>query len=276
MRNDLFLTRRSFLGGVTASTALGAVDGVSAFAASKKSSSYLELLRSPDSVTAYAGLENPVNLARSGSQWQASGVEVEAAPDAAKMTIRVSAPGMALTHIHVRWKTAVPAELRFLGDHWERSYGDLTWRAMIPERVMPWYFASYDGSTLHAYGVEVGAGAMCFWQTDPEGVSLWLDLSSGGSGVELGSRHLHAATVVARKGQQGEDAIAALRQFCGVMCRKPRPSPGVIYGTNDWYYAYGNSSREQILEDAEMAAALRPRGGPRPFTVIDDGWTHKD
>jgi len=147
---------------------------------------------------------------------------------------------------------------------------------MMPERVMPWYFAAYDGALLHGYGVETGAGAMCFWQVDAEGVSLWLDVSNGGSGVELGERQLHAATIVTRRGEAGEDAIAALHQFCGVMCRKPRPSQGVVYGTNDWYYAYGKSSRELILEDADMAAALRPAGGPKPFTVIDDGWTHKD
>ena len=187
----------------------------------------------------------------------------------------MSAPHVALTHIHVRWNLAVDAGLHFLGDHWERSYGDLAWRTMTPERVMPWYFAGYDGTALHGYGVETGAASMCFWQVDPEGVSLWLDVSNGGSGVELGERQLHAATVVARRGEAGEDPLAAVRKFCEVMCAKPRPVPNVIYGTNDWYYAYGNSSREQILEDAELAALLCPRGGPRPYPVIDDRWTNK-
>ena len=245
-----------------------------AFAA-PKTSTYFELFRQPDSVTAYAGLESLMALAHSGGRWQASGAEIEATPEAAKVAIRVSAPHVALTHIHVRWNLAVDAGLHFLGDHWERSYGDLAWHTMTPERVMPWYFGAYDGSALHGYGVETGAAAMCFWQVDPEGVSLWLDLSNGGSAVELGERQLHAGTVVARRGEAGEDPLAAVRKFCEVMCAKPRPVPNVIYGTNDWYYAYGNSSREQILEDAELAAALCPRGGPRPYTVIDDGWTNK-
>ena len=236
---------------------------------------YLDLLRPPDHVAAYAGLENRIPLTRSGFRWQARGVEVEALPEEARVPIRLSAPSVSLTHVHVRWDIAVDARLRFLGDHWERSYGDLAWRTMTPERVMPWYFAAYDGAALHAYGVETGAGAMCFWQVDADGVSLWLDVSNGGSGVELGKRQLLAATVVTRKGESGEDALKALRAFCRVMCAAPRPSPGVIYGTNDWYYAYGNSSRELILEDAEMASSLRPRGGPQPFTVIDDGWTNK-
>jgi alpha-galactosidase len=274
MHDDL-LTRRSFLGGAAAS-GLFSVTGRAPALAAVKPSTYFELVRLPDRVTAFAGLEHRVELARSGSRWTASGVEVETTVEAARMPVRLSAPGAALTHVHLRWNLHVNADLRFLGDHWERSYGDLAWRAMTPERVMPWYFATYDGVSLHAYGVETGAGAMCFWQGDPQGISLWLDVSNGGSGVELGERQLPAATVISRRGQQGEDALAALRAFCTLMCAKPRPSPGVIYGTNDWYYAYGNSSREIILEDAEMAARLCPHGGPKPFTVIDDGWTNKE
>ena len=272
------LTRRSFVGKAVAATvggaAMGSLSQMASAAQASPASTYIDLFRYPDSVTAYAGLENAMKLARTGTRWQASGVEVEASPEAAKVAIRVSAPGAALTQIHVRWSVSVAPGLRGLGDHWERSYGDLAWRGMVPERVMPWYFATYDGSTLHGYGVETGAGALCFWQVDPEGVSLWLDVTNGGAGVELGQRQLHAATVVARKGEAGEPPMAALGNFCRVMCAKPRPAPGVIYGTNDWYYAYGNSSQEQILEDAELAASLRPKGGPHPFTVIDEGWAN--
>lgn len=230
----------------------------------------MELFRPPDNVTAFAGLENRIVLMRSGARWQASGIDVEAALQAARVSISISAPGDALTHLRLRWNHAVDPSLRFLGDHWERSYGDLAWRAMTPERAMPWYFAAYDGSTVHGYGVETGAAAMCFWQVDPEGVSLWFDVSNGGAGVELGERRLHAATVVARRGEAGEEPLLALKKFCEMMCAKPRPVPEVIYGTNDWYYAYGKSSRDQILEDAALAAELCPSNGPRPFTVIDD------
>ena len=118
--------------------------------------------------------------------------------------------------------------------------------------------------------------AFCFWQLDPEGVSLWLDVSNGGSGVMLGERTLAAATVVARQGQAGEESIEAVRQFCRRMCAKPRPSPGPVYGSNDWYYAYGNSSQEAILRDADLMASLRPATGPKPFTVIDEGWANRE
>ena len=69
---------------------------------------------------------------------------------------------------------------------------------------MPWYFATYDGSACNSYGVKTAAGALCFWQLDQEGISLWLNLCNGGEGVQLGNRQLHAATVVSRKGRAGE------------------------------------------------------------------------
>src|SRR5215470_6799956 len=162
MPQDL-LTRRSFLGKATASSLLGAVKGSSAFAQTK-TSTYFELFRSPDRVAVYAVLDRRIDLAKSGSRWHAPGVEVETSSGAANLQIHVSTANTALTHVHVRWNVAVDSRLRFLGDHWERSYGDLSWRAMTPERVLPWYFATYDGAALHAYGVEAGAGAMCFWQ----------------------------------------------------------------------------------------------------------------
>ena len=282
MRDTALLTRRSFVGKAMAATVGGSAAGAlgqTASAMAQQSSTYIDLFRNPDFVTAYAGLENAMALTRTVTRWQASGVEVEVSPEAAKVVIRLSAPGIALTQIHVRWTVsmarAIASRLRFLGDQWERSYGDLAWRGMVPERVMPWYFATYDGAALHGYGVETGAGALCFRQIDPEGVSLWLDVANGGSGVVLGQRQLYAATVVARKGEAGEEPMAALGKFCRVMCAEPRPASGVIYGTNDWYYAYGNSSQEQILEDAQLAAELRPPGGPRPFTVMDEGWANK-
>ena len=36
--------------------------------------------------------------------------------------------------------------MKILGDHWERGYGDLAWRGIEPERIMPWYMLVSDGS----------------------------------------------------------------------------------------------------------------------------------
>jgi alpha-galactosidase len=238
-------------------------------------SSYLNLLRAPDRITAYCGLEDLFPLSRNGEHWTGRSVEVTTAPANDELAIRVSAPKDALTHLHLRWTTPVARSLLCLGDAWERSYGDLAWRSLVPERPMPWYFASWDGAATHAYGVKTGARAFCFWQLDREGVSLWLDVSNGGSGVLLDERTLDGATVVARRGQHGEEPVEAVRQLCRRMCTKPRPPPGPVYGSNDWYYAYGNSSEEAILRDADLMASIRPKTGPKPFTVIDEGWANR-
>ena len=278
------VTRRAFLGRATAAGA-GAVALSPKASAQRRhfieragGSTYVDLLRVPDRVTAYCGLGDTFSLSRQAARWTGPSVEVETVAAGGEVVIRLTAPKEALTHVQLRWTLAVAPSLLFLGDAWERTYGDAAWRSMVPERPMPWYFATWDGAALHGYGVKTGARAMCFWQADAEGVSLWLDVSNGGSGVLLGQRVLAAAAVVTYQGQSGDgtpsQTIAAAREFCKRMCQKPRPSPGAIYGSNDWYYAYGNSSQEAILRDADLVASLRPASGPKPFTVIDEGWAH--
>jgi alpha-galactosidase len=274
------LTRRAFLERATIASAGVVAVPLNAGAenhtgASGKPTNYVELLRAPDRIAAYCGLEDSFLLSQAGERWTGRSVAVTTATASEDLAIGLSAPKDAVTHLHVRWSASVSNTLLCLGDAWERSYGDLAWRSLVPERPMPWYFASWDGTATHCYGVKTGARALCFWQLDPEGVSLWLDVCNGGSGVMLGERELAAATVVARQGHPGEESIEAVRQLCRRMCAKPRPSPGAVYGSNDWYYAYGNSSQEAILRDADLVASLRPTNGPKPFTVIDEGWENK-
>ena len=279
-RADLPVTRRSFLGKATAATVLaGLSNGVVAGAETKAPSravgrqdTFLDLLRVPDAVTAYSRLEEPLQLQRSGSEWHGHGVSVESKAGREELAIAVAAPATELKFLHLRWRMPVAKNLIALGDHWERSYGDLVWRNVIPERVMPWYFATDDGSVCHAYGVKTGAGALCFWQLDPEGVSLWLNTANGGSGVQLGQRILAAATIVTRRGSTGEETTSALHKFCRQMCSQPLLPAEPVYGTNDWYYAYGKNTAQQILKDTEFIAGLSESNAVRPFSVIDMGW----
>lgn len=233
---------------------------------------FLDLLRFPDRVTAYSELTDPVSLTRTRSEWHGDGIAIESSVTAHEVAIQVRSSGMLVRYIHLRWNLSMTTGLQVLGDHWERSYGDLGWRNIIPERVMPWYFATHDGHACHAYGVKTGAGSFCFWQVDPGGVSLWLDLSNGGSGVQLGQRILAAAAIVARKGIAGEEPTSALHQFCRQMCSQPTPALQPIYGTNDWYYAYGTNTAKQILNDTDFIAGLSTANTVRPFSVIDMGW----
>ncbi len=144
-------------------------------------STFLDLLRLPDRVTAYASLDEPLSLERprSGYHWVGRGTDVETALGKGAMAITIASPGIELRYIHLRWNMKVATDLLVLGDAWERSYGELGWRNLVPERVMPWYFATSDGRATHGYGVRTGPATLCFWQLDAEGVSLWLNTSNG-------------------------------------------------------------------------------------------------
>jgi alpha-galactosidase len=188
------------------------------------------------------------------------------------LAIGLSAPKTAVRRVHLRWRVPLAEGVRLLGDHWERGYGDLEWRGIVPERRMPWYFLATRGDETNGVGVETGAGAVCWWQADTDGVSLTLDVSNGAKGVLLGDRALHAATVHVWTARPGESAMEAARGLCRKLSPAPRLPASPVYGSNDWYWAYGRNSAETVLRDAESVASLAPAGENRPWVVIDDGW----
>ncbi len=252
-------------------------------------SSFVDILHAPEMVRTIDGEGRAQSLVRSGAVWAGDGdVTVRCVVAEHSMGLELTSPTVAMARVHLRWRARVPARTRVLGDAWERSYGELGWQEVRPERAMPWYFLATDGRATHGYGVRVGAASFAFWQCDTEGISLWLDVRNGGSGVELGRRTLPMATVVSREGHRGagheeESAFAAARSFCQVMAagvvlqqRRGRNGLRAVYGSNDWYYAYGKNSAEGIVRDAELMRELAPAGGPRPYTVIDDGWQHPE
>ena len=233
---------------------------------------YVEILRRPDSVRAFLESES-VALSRDGQRWTSPGISVRIEPRGASLPVRIEAPATPLSRIHLRWKARVPEVWRILNDQWERSYGDLEWRCVIGERVLPWCFLAFDGQSTHGYGVATGGASFAFWQADPSGVSLWIDVRNGGGPVRLGNRVLDAATVVTRRGSNGETAFESARRFYRTLCANPRLPAAPVYGGNNWYYAYGrNCSAADIRRDSSLMAELAPAGN-RPFMVIDDGWS---
>ncbi|MBS1706439.1 MAG: hypothetical protein JST40_11220 [Armatimonadetes bacterium] len=187
-------------------------------------------------------------------------------------TLLYLSSGGNVSRLQFRWKGDLSVATRFLGDHWERSYGDLGWRSLEPNRVMPWYFLAEDEAGTHAYGVKTGCKSLCFWACDDEGISLWSDVRNGGNPVQLGSRQLLVAEVLCRRGEEGESSFATQRAFCKMMCPKPRLADHTPYGTNDWDYAYGDSSAELILGVSKLISELSPNQSNRPYSVIDEGW----
>lgn len=269
------ITRRSMIAGL-AVTGIASSSAAVALPRSRRGTtasrgSYTEILRPPNFARGFLGLSHPIAFPHAGEEWNAEGIRLRFSLHRECMQVWVMAPRVSLTHVQLRWNAKISENILVQGDAWERSYGDLHWASLVPQRVMPWYFLLSSGDALDGYGVKTGAGALCFWQIDPDGISLFLNVCNGSRGVELGDRELLAATIVAQRGEAGEDRMLAARDFCRKMCDDPRPAQ-IIYGSNDWYYAYGQNSAEQDLRDAALMSKLAPAHGPRPFTVIDDGW----
>lgn len=233
--------------------------------------SFFDILRAPDSVTVQSEEGWLALNSGSGGIWQAQGIELTGVLNQAQQQVRLSTR-VAVKRVQLRWLLPVALQLRYLGDHWERGYGDMEWRGMVPERPLPWYFATFDGQRTHCYGVKTGASAICFWQVDPNGVSLWLDTRCGNLGVLPGQRELLLAEIVSREGQEGENPFQAIQAFCRLMCANPVLPEHPVYGGNNWYYAYGRSSHQDILDDSKLIASLATSRANPPYMVIDDGW----
>ncbi len=231
----------------------------------------LDILRPPDSV-ALQSEDSLRDMRASGTdRWTLEGAEVTTTPQRGGLAVDLTSH-VPVRRVRLRWRGTLPATLRVLGDAWERGYGDLEWRGIVPDRLMPWYLATHDGRATHAYGVQTSPAAFCAWQLDEGGLTLWADVRSGGVGVQLSGRSLAVCRVLSRAGHAGESAYAALHAFCRQMCPDPLAPTEPVYGSNDWYWAYGNNSAASVRIDAARIVELSPTGGNRPFAVIDDGW----
>ncbi len=210
-----------------------------------------------------------------GERFSTAGVEIAVRPGTEGLGIEVEcAGGVELSWIVLRWQRDLPGTTLVLGDAWERSYGDLQWRSLQPDRLLPWYWLGHDpaAGTTTGMGVRVRPHAFCSWTVDEAGSSLWLDLRNGGGPASLGDRVVPAATVVAV--DAGGSAYDAHRELTAAMCADPRPVREPIVGCNNWYYAYGRDfGPPQILRDAETIVGYASGHAVRPFCVVDAGWT---
>jgi alpha-galactosidase len=219
---------------------------------------------------------------RSGTRFSSKRAAIDVAPSEADAAagvvaaaVGVTCPDAPVSRILLRWDATFPERSLFLGDHWERGYGDLQWRHLQPERVMPWYFACHDVATARTFmaGVRVQPAAMCFWTVDAAGVSLWLDLRNGGAACVPGDRRIAAATIVSMSARD-QTPMAALTRFCRRMCPTPRLPAAPVCGNNNWYYAYGRDfDADAMRRDAAFLADVSAGHPNRPFCVVDAGWT---
>lgn len=228
-----------------------------------------------------------MSLDGSREHWTLNDLAVDLQHTATGFRILLHAPSSPLEKLRLSWNWSFPAAAGYLGDAWERSYGDLSWirpassmaAAAVDhplDRRAPWYMLVYDGRQTHAFGVKTGARSFCCWQATPNRLALVLDTHSGGVGVRLGDRTLEAAEIVTTQSTPGESPFQTDHRFCKLMCDHPRLPQRPVYGINDWYFAYGNNSRDLILKSTGMMSELVTDTDNRPFSVIDDGWENID
>jgi len=94
-------------------------------------------------------------------------------------------------------------------------------------------------------------------------------------GVLLGNRPLHAADIITTENLPIENPFHTDIRFCKMMCTTPKLPAEPVYGINDWYFAYGNNSRDLILQTTRLMADQVTNWDNPPFSVIDMGWSVK-
>ena len=199
-------------------------------------------------------------------------INVNLNQDNEHLAIFLTAQTSKVKWIKLRWNNlSWDKNVRFLGDAWERGYGDMEWKGMNPNRFMPWYFCAKSEAKSICYGVKVRPSAMCFWQVDSLGITLFLDVRCGGSGVNLKGRVIKLADVIACE-MRDCTSFEAMQEFCGQMCENPILPKYPVYGSNNWYYAYGKSSESEILADCDYILNLTKDIENKPYMVIDDCW----
>ncbi len=191
--------------------------------------------------------------------------------DGDSLSVYVSVVNDRPRFVILKWAFETGDDLYILGDAWERSYGDLCFRRLSSgSRPLPWYFAATDKSETFCFGVKTQPASFVCFSYDKSGVTAKIDLRNGGAGVKLCGRKLRACTFLFE--HYNLPPYESLRRYCAKLCDNPLLPREKIYGGNNWYYAYGESSYEEILSDAKLQAELAGETENRPFMVVDDGW----
>ena len=200
-----------------------------------------------------------------------------------EIKVYVKAETTPLTYLRLRFNFTETEKrkenIKIMGDAFERGYGELEWFGIKPERMFPWYILvsngtdsdlNYKGRFTEGFGIKTLPNSFAAWQYDAAGITLWIDIRNGGKGVHLNGRELLACEVVF-----GEfydmSAFFAGKEFCKMMCASPVLPKHKVYGSNNWYYAYGKSSHEEILSDTKLVAEACSGLENIPYMVIDDG-----
>lgn len=210
-----------------------------------------------------------------GPRGSGGGVSIEIdRNDDGSMTVSAEFGAEPVLAIALRWSSWRVDGL-VLKDAWERTYGDAGWFPVDADRTHPWYWAStsiHSGVT-DAVGVRVGAAAFCSWSIDGTGVTLWLDVRNGGSGLRALGRRIDLASIV-RVPDAGSSYDTVVRLCAAMNPAGRRRIVEPIIGNNDWYYTYGvGRDQNSVIRDAAILSGLVGDLSDRPFAVVDCGWS---
>ena len=175
-----------------------------------------------------------------------------------------------LKTLEIEFKNEFFRDALVLCDGFERGYGEFAWKKTDYNRLMPWYFGAFENNKTYCFGVKTRPNTICTWRCDENRITLIVDLRNGKNPLALKGRRIEACQMVTET-YEG-DAFDALCAFCKVMCDDAKLLTGPIYGGNDWYCNYGDSSAEKILRHTQRIVECAPKDGPKPYMVIDDGW----
>ncbi|RYE13336.1 MAG: hypothetical protein EOP45_21365, partial [Sphingobacteriaceae bacterium] len=147
----IHMDRRHFLR-LSATTAAAILYSRITFASSTGSA----LINHPDEAWAKFN-DQWVKLTGSGGNvffYQDIHVELKASGDG--RAVYVQSPSVSLQSIRLQWKYNTSSYTKMLGDHWERSYGDLSWSKPKAGIKAPWYMLLHDNSHTACFGVKTG------------------------------------------------------------------------------------------------------------------------
>lgn len=176
--------------------------------------------------------------------------------------------------LKLRWHGDLSHVESVLGDEWERitaTHAPVEWRSVMPYRPLPWYcLVRGEGNTV-GYGVKTGCDCFAFFQVDTHGVTLFLNLTCGAGGT-LVPESFTACRVTELANREGESVYETARRFMGLLCDAPVLPKEPVFGVNNWYWAYGNISREIVLRETDCLMEMTDGVKHRPCMIIDDGW----
>ena len=232
---------------------------------------FITVLRKPDFVLG-ATNDSPYRF-EERAEWQTCPVKYDYALTTAQGEVTVYPSGSPVKYLKLRWKGDFTHIDSVYGDQTERLGEDCfaEWRSVMPHRAMAWYTIVKSGNRYKCYGVKTGADCFAFWQVDTKGITLFLNLCNGNRGTNL-QAPLLACKVVEHEGKEGQTAYEVHKDFCKKLCDNPVLPKTPIFGVNNWYWAYGNISKDIVKKETEHLMMITSGVKNRPSMIIDDGW----